>query len=702
MLLSIDDLIDKDFSTYSDLKSLNENFNDNGSLYAIFTPQNGGPLDKEKLCLLKGWVQKLGDTSTEISLISSSFGPRTTVNARDSIRFEPILNPNCGTVEPETETISAGLVKLHESPWGVALTSKDHNDIVLNMLIKAPEQVGQYGSINTTAVDEIIADFEKENQSSSLKAWWTGVAFFQTSLKKGYELTGLVSAGMFVLVVILFRVIFGTWKSGLLFLLSYMITIIWTYGGMGFAGAPIDVLSNALGLLVLVATLEDFLFVCFVAQRFPNKSWRKHFRHLIVPSFFTSLTTAVGFDSLNAGDLDIIRRFGSWSSFAAMTEWFLVFMFLPALMTLFPKLRTYTTPKPSRWALAVENIQFWSIPRYLALGSIALYVVGLAGAKNLTVQDAPHKIFSEDHPFRQAMSYIKESRGWITELSLVFEDSENAEFNRQAIEKVRAYPKVRGIESPYAVTDFLQKDLPAHRGTLAKSLYEMSPFSRRLVSSDENQVRAIVFLEDTDIVHVNSLRSEMASFCSGRCHIAGTLVSYGEFGDRVLKSFLNSMGLSIALVLLILLFLNIALEQKNAIAMLISSIWGPMMLLSIFVILDLPISYTTSLFVSLLVGMAGDNAIHYIFANSRQSAANAYKSLGGASILMTFCMIAASATLFVSIFAPMKTLGLLLIIGFTLTLLGDFWILQALESVTESVKRNWWNVPAENRNSLSL
>lgn len=689
MLLSIDDLIDPDFSTYEELKSLNENFADNGSLYGLFTPKNGGELTKDNLCLIRGWLQHLGDTSTEISMISTSFGPSVTMNTPNTLGFKPILDPNCGTSNPESENISSSLRTLRESPWGVALTSKNHNDVVVNILVRPPEQQTQYGSINTKAVDEIILSFDQENKNSDLKAWWTGVAFFQTSLKKGYELTSVLSLGMFVLVVLLFRLIFGTWKSGLLFFLSYLIAMIWTYGGMGFAGAPIDVLSNALGLLVLVASLEDFLFVCFIAQRYPGKSWRTSFRHLLVPSFFTSVTTAVGFDSLSAGGLDIISRFGSWSAFAAMTEWFIVFMFLPALLKLFPKLRSFTNSEPAKWTLSIESLQFWSIPRFAALASIPLYAVGLIGAQSLVVQDAPHRIFSESHPFRQTMSYIKDTRGWITELSLVFEDPDEEKFNRSAIEKIKTMPKVRGIESPYAVADYLQQGLPQHRGTLAKNLYELSPFSRRLVGPNESQVRAIIFLEDTDIVHVNALRDEMQQFCNEKCHIAGTLVSYGEFGDRVLKSFLSSMGLSIALVLLILFFLNTALTQKSALAMLVSSIWGPMMLLSAFVIFKWPISYTTSLFVSLLVGMAGDNAIHYIFANSRHHSAHAYKGLGGASILMTLCMIIVSSTLFVSIFAPMKTLGLLLIVGFILTLLGDFWIFQALEGLTASVKKKW-------------
>ncbi|HEX4924755.1 MAG TPA: hypothetical protein VFV50_11745 [Bdellovibrionales bacterium] len=683
MLVSIDDLIDEDFSTYRELKELNEHFDDNGSLYGIIATKDSAPPSKKELCAIKAWLQRISDSPSDINRIMTSFGPSRVFNNDRELRFIPILDPNCANDADERETLSAAMTELSRSPWGVSLTSKNHNDIVLNFLVRKPETAGQYGSINVEAVDEIITSFDHEVASANhnLKPWWTGVAFFQSSLKKGYELTGLVSALMFVLVVILFRLIFGTWKSGLLFLTSYLVTIIWTYGGMGFSGAPIDVLSNALGLLVLVATLEDFLFVCFVAQRYPGRSWRRHFRHLLVPSFFTSLTTAVGFDSLNAGDLDIIRRFGSWSAFAAMAEWFLVFMFLPALMTLFPRLRDFASPKPARWALAIENLRFKSIPRYVALASLALYVVGLAGSRGLVVQDAPHKIFGESHPFRQAMSYIKESRGWITEVSLVFSDPDDDAFNGSVLDELREFSNVRGIESPVAVKSFLTGGVPEHRGVLAKNFYEASPFAKRLISEDETVARAIVFLEDTDIVHVNALRDRVAELCAGKCHVAGTLVSYGEFGDRVLSSFLDSMALSIALVMLILLFLVYAIGQGNAFAILISSIWGPMILLSLFVIFKIPISYITSVFVSLLVGLAGDNAIHYLFANSRQSASSAYKDLGGASILMTFCMIAASTTLFVSVFAPMRTLGLLLVAGFFLTLLGDFWILQALESV---------------------
>jgi predicted RND superfamily exporter protein len=430
---------------------------------------------------------------------------------------------------------------------------------------------------------------------------------------------------------------------------------------------------------VLVAALEDFLFICFVTQKGNTKNWRSHYRHLLLPSFFTSVTTFIGFDALSAGELDIIRRFGSWSAFAAMTEWLIVFMVLPALLQVFPKLRVYTNTEPSKWVKKLDHLKLFAIPRYVALFSLALYAVGIIGAKTLVVQDAPHKIFSPDHAFRQSMDYIKESRGWITEVSLVFKDAHDEIFNESAIAQIKSQSGVLGVEDPFEVKKFLKHDLDKSNGTLAANLYESSFFAKRLISDDRNTARAIVYLEDTDIMHINALRTKTQEICESNCYLAGTLVSYGEFGTRVLSSFLDSLSLSIILVLLLLTFIGLALEQKHTFKLVISSIWGPMILLSGFVIFKIPISYITSVFVSLLVGMAGDNAIHYMFENHHKNNSQAYRDLGGASMMMTICMIAISASLFISIFAPMKTLGLLLIIGFILGILGDFWILDALQ-----------------------
>jgi uncharacterized integral membrane protein (TIGR00697 family) len=49
-----------------------------------------------------------------------------------------------------------------------------------------------------------------------------------------------------------------------------------------------------------------------------KKSRLKPFRRLLVPGFFTSLTTAIGFLSLASADFSVIRRFGVWAGFAAL------------------------------------------------------------------------------------------------------------------------------------------------------------------------------------------------------------------------------------------------------------------------------------------------------------------------------------------------------------------------------------------------
>src|SRR5206468_4109410 len=98
-------------------------------------------------------------------------------------------------------------------------------------------------------------------------------------------------------------------------------------------------------------------------------------------------------------------------------------------------------------------------------------------------------------------------------------------------------------------------------------------------------------------------------------------------------------------------------------------------LLCIFCVFRLPVTYVTSTFASILVGIAGDNTIQYLFAARRGDLDLGVKRQGAASVQVSIMMIVLSCVLFGSYFAPLRTLGVLFMVGFALSLLGDLWIL---------------------------
>ena len=82
---------------------------------------------------------------------------------------------------------------------------------------------------------------------------------------------------------------------------------------------------------------------------------------------------------------------------------------------------------------------------------------------------------------------------------------------------------------------------------------------------------------------------------------------------------------------------------------------------------------------SILVGIAGDNAILYLFLSGRgKSVDGGLTRMGPASWLVAIGTMAASSVFFFGYFAPMRTLGLMLIAGFALVFFGDVFVLRSL------------------------
>ena len=113
--------------------------------------------------------------------------------------------------------------------------------------------------------------------------------------------------------------------------------------------------------------------------------------------------------------------------------------------------------------------------------------------------------------------------------------------------------------------------------------------------------------------------------------------------------------------------------------MIASAFWGPILVIVGLWAFDFPIYFISCLFASALVGMAGDNAIQFIFAKrgtkigsldrQTQTLGRASQLVAIATVLMALCFLGAY-------FAPARTLGLLLAGGFVLGYVGDYLLLR--------------------------
>ncbi len=686
-LLLVDDMIDPEFKTYVELTDLNTRFPEKNLAVLVAHPQRGyGPLSKSILCDIREWVQNLDVEKNHLIDVTTSFGVRTIQLQEGSLQPKRLLPIDCGKrADLESTQISGGLKAVRESPWGVVLGSPQADDVTLqfhfrdtvkNRFWLYPDNEKKFDS---SAVLDLIRSFETqvESKHSEIKSTWGGVATFQAFYKLAYDQANLLNGFAIIIMLATMWFLFGTIRSGLLYFFSFCAAVAPVFGGMALAGAPVDVLTNSIGLMVLIAALEDYLFVGFYLQKH-RRSWKTAFRRFLVPSFFTTMTTVIGFGSLAVADMAIIRRFGIWAAVGSLFQFITVYYFLPAVLQLFPYFQNaFVKPSPQwRW---LDHFQNLSLPRWIGRGTSIVFALSLLGVGQIVVSDAPTNIFPADHPTNQASRDLLQIRGWQATLSLVFKKPEANEFNQTVIADLRKQVGVVGIEDTYAIKSYLKRDLPSTYHSSVDQLWSLSGAAKRLRNDTYDEERAIVYVAQQDIESINRLYQWVQRKCGDSCYLAGSLASYGEFGQRVLSTLMESLVMSLVLVSLILIFLCLAKDVSAIYPIVISAIWGPMAMIFYFVTFRIPIFYITSMFASILVGLAGDNSIQFIFSKSRGSPLEGVKNLGHSSTLIMLSMSALSSVMFFSHFVALRTLAFLMICGFFLMLFGDIAILRALE-----------------------
>ncbi len=673
-LLAIDDLIDPDFKTYQSFKSVNEEFKDKNGLVLLIKSET--VFKKQELCDLQTWVLQLVERRKDIQQITSTFGVRRVQIENSQLSMRSVFDLNCDDpVNAESEKIEQAFQYVKNSPWNQILSTKTGYGLLLNFRLKdADDQT--YGSVNIQGASQIQIDFD-QNMESKIQgeSIWSGFLVYQQELRQALDQTQALNMLLFIFSLLLFKVCLNSWRAGIIFNGTVFIAMTLTYGLMGYFKVPIDVLTNAVGIMLMVSCLEDFAFVAYGIIKL-RWTFRKSLRKFLIPSFYTSLSTFIGFGSLTTSDLEIIRRFGSVSAFATLVEWSLVFLFLPSCLSLFHKTRLFSLRPGEVRVGFLEKISHLKTSYAVSVFLTAAVIVSLLFANQLKVKDSPDSFFFKDHKTTLISNKLRQELGWITDISLVFAKENSEQRNRQIIDEFRKNDFIKKIESPYEIADFLVQEIPADLKTMMKNQWESSAFSGRLIS--ENGIyRAQMYVPNMEMDEVTNLIQKSKQICpQSECELVGALISYNEFGDRVLQTFFSGLGTSLLMVMALIIFLGRSMNKKILFYLALASVWGPLALMSIFIVFQIPLFFVSSVCASVLVGIAGDNAIQFIYLQKNKSFKNGMDMLAPACLIITAGMILFSSVFLFSVLQPLVKLGFFIIIGFLLGFVGDVTILR--------------------------
>ena len=203
------------------------------------------------------------------------------------------------------------------------------------------------------------------------------------------------------------------------------LTLIWTLGGMGWAGLNLTVSMTLLPPLAMVVGVADAIhYLNHVARaraadpEAPVSTWVVSAAARVgLPCLLTSVTTMVGFVSLYTSEIRPIRQFGLASAAAIGVALLLTFTAVPLLLAWFPPepSRDRSRPGDAVSLVLAACARLLRRPRLLLLGWAC--VCGGSGVllSQVRVETGFAELFPADDPFAANLRWV-ERRFWGTDV----------------------------------------------------------------------------------------------------------------------------------------------------------------------------------------------------------------------------------------------------------------------------------------------
>lgn len=681
--LQIYDIDDPAFESTRDLRELRRMFGSGHPLMMIFHRQGAEQLSQGDACAIADWVTKQRRDNPEVTSMLFPLGLRKPNYDGERLLFPRIFEDILAACEQEGYSARQPLPmeRLQGSPW-VGLSTDEHfKDLGIEISLRDTVAGSRLGSFDPEPVGEIWRSAQALcARYPGLKVELTGQTAFLWHYKRILRSDSVYNALILLVLLVFFRVFFGSWKSGALLCALLLASGLIVFGTMALLGVPIDVLANSLFMMMCVAGLQDYAFLS--QQRMHNRSaskdaWKNDFRVLLLPGFLTSLTTIIGFGSLALSELSIIRRFGTWAAFAAFVEWVLTFLALPAMLALWPRLRQWTNYRKAYFPWPLPALASWGPGKRTLSLALVLLLPSLYAFSHLNFDDDPTAILPQRHVHTEAYDYLRATRGWEANFAVVFPKEVSDEERRGLLQSMAALSNVSRVDDFSKVSDYLAAGLPDPVSSMVRRELRETPAADRY-ASPTGEMRAFVFLKHYQSTILNQTLAGVRQLCGNRCWPVGEGVVYAEYTTKVVDTLFESLSLSIALVSGVLLLLLRRRSWLEKIAVLLSALWGPVLAVGLAAFTQVSINIVNCMVASILVGLTGDNAIQFVLAARRKSLSHGVTRRGPASLMVSVMTISGSAMLLLLSTVPVRVLGVLLVVGFILAYVGDVWILQGL------------------------
>ncbi len=668
------------------------------SVMFVFAPKNGEIFTREFLPLLESFTESAWQLPYS-SRVDSITNFQHTEASGDDLIVADLIRDASNFSDAELERVKS--IALAEPRLVKLLLAEDARVAAINVNIRLPGiDEAQELPFAVKAARDLAAEFMTMNPE--VKVYISGMTPFHNSVTEAAvnDLTklGPISLGvMFFLLVILAGGLIGTLTTIMVILLS----VTGAMGMSGYLGFPITPTSAGAPNIILTVAVANSVHILIsyfheLREGIPkHKAIEESLRININPISLASITTAIGFMSMNFSEAPPFQQMGTTIAIGVIFSFGLSITFLPALLAILPTGRIRHRSMEDNWVSGLGDFVVRR-RRGLLWGMSALIIAVVANVPRNEINDRFYQIFDETYETRVAMDFVLDNLTGIYVVNYSLDSGEpggiaEPEFLRLAhgfTEWWRAQPETEHVSS---ITDTMKRlnknmhgdddamyKLPDSRELAAQYLllYEMSlPYGLDLnneINVDKSATRVIATLqgmsmkETLDITRRAEMWLDEHAPSIGYNNGSGMVMMFTHLMRSNVVTMITGTTVALGLISFVIMM---ALRSVKIGALSIITNMAPIgMGFGIWGMLSGEIGMALSMVVGMTFGIVVDDTVHFLSKYLRarreqgmspeEAVKYAFKTVGRALIVTSIVLVAGFLVLSTSHFSMNANMGL--------------------------------------------
>ncbi|MBX2820030.1 MAG: MMPL family transporter [Rhodothermaceae bacterium] len=708
-------------------ESLQKIYTNNDNVLFVVAPKDGEVFDTEVLLAIEEIAAEAWKTPFALRVDAITNYQHTYAEEDDLIVQELVYE---AASLPPSEFTAIKDIAVNEPFLRDRLIDPDARVTGVNVTLQLPGESPTEGP-EASAFSRQLAD-EIQAKYPNVDIYLTGIAelnnaFVEISQNEMSRLLPLMFGLMILVMIISLRSVSGTIATMLVILFSVIVAM----GFGGFLKIGLTPPSAQAPTIIMTLAIADSIHILVTMLREMRKGMGKYdaivesIRVNMAPVFLTSVSTVIGFLTLNFSDVPPFNHLGNMTAVGVVGAFVFSVTFLPAFIAILPvKPRVIEEGKST---LMDRLADFVILRRKPLLWVTTATVVLFAAFIPLNVlEDRFVEYFDETTSFRQHTDFTADnltglyqaefslgagSSGGISDPEYLMKVEEFALW-------LRAKPEVLHVNTFTDVMKRLNKNMhaddpsyyrvPDSRELAAQFLllYEMSlPYGLDLnnqINVDKSATRLTVTLDNISSANMRRITEESQAWLTENA--PAHMYSVGS-GAAIMFSYVSGINISsmlqgsiLALFVISFLMIFALRSLKLGLISFIPNLLPAVIAFGIWGIMSGVVNLGLSIVIGMTLGIVVDDSIHFLSKyrrareeqglNAEDAVRYAFNSVGRALVVTTVILSLGFLVLSTSVFLMNASMGLMTAITIVLALLIDFLMLPPLLIWLDGNKEN--------------